>query len=240
MAEAVAAAHDLTPIQAKVMLSLGQPEPMRCLADELGCDPSNVTSLVDKLEERGLLTRAGAKEDRRVKVLAATAAGTKLREALSSALFGSVPGLDALTTSQVADLRHLLGKMCAANEAAEAIDGVRVGTAKSDPEIQKKLTASNANAPFNLKGIKRLQSQPPNEDELTTALAAKLKLPIRSRTPIGEKAEMPALFTTPSMRPHVSMPAWMIFCSRSLVSTRLGAPSAQVLMVLARPASALP
>jgi DNA-binding MarR family transcriptional regulator len=126
--EAVAASHDLTPIQAKVILSLGQPEPMRCLADELGCDPSNVTALVDKLEERGLLSRAGAKEDRRVKVLAATAAGSKLREALSSALFGSVPGLDALTTSQVADLRHLLGKMCAANEAAEAADGVRVGT----------------------------------------------------------------------------------------------------------------
>ena len=126
--EAVAAAHDLTPIQAKVILSLGQPEPMRCLADELGCDPSNVTALVDKLEERGLLTREGAKEDRRVKVLAATTSGTKLREALSGDLFGSVPGLDALTPSQVADLKHLLGKMCAAEELAEATDAVRAGT----------------------------------------------------------------------------------------------------------------
>lgn len=57
------------------------------------------------------------------------------------------------------------------DECEEAY-GVRAGTAKSDPEIQRKLTASNANAPFNLKGIKRLQSQPPNEDELTTALAS--------------------------------------------------------------------
>lgn len=117
--EAVAASHDLTPIQAKVILSLGQPEPMGCLANELGCDPSNVTSLVDRLEERGLLSRAGAKEDRRVKVLAPTSAGSKLREALSADLFGDVPGLDSLTPAQVSDLQRLLGKMCASGDSVE-------------------------------------------------------------------------------------------------------------------------
>ncbi|MBL8613615.1 MAG: C1 family peptidase [Myxococcales bacterium] len=50
--------------------------------------------------------------------------------------------------------------------------GVRVGTAKSDPEIQKKLTAAEKNAPFGLRTIKRLTTQPPNEDEIVTALAS--------------------------------------------------------------------
>ena len=110
--EEVAAAHDLSPIQAKVILSLGQPEPLGCLAQELGCDPSNVTSLVDRLEERGLLTRAGSRDDRRVKVLEATAAGTQLRQALSNALFGDVPGMSSLSPAQVSELRRALGALC--------------------------------------------------------------------------------------------------------------------------------
>jgi DNA-binding MarR family transcriptional regulator len=114
--EAVAAAHDLTPIQAKVILSLGQPEPMGCLALELGCDPSNVTSLVDRLEERGLLTRAGARDDRRVKVLEATEKGRQLREALSLGLFGHVPGMESLTADQMGDLRRALASLCGSGE----------------------------------------------------------------------------------------------------------------------------
>lgn len=110
--ESVAASHDLTPIQAKVILSLGQPEPLGCLAQELGCDPSNVTSLVDRLEERGLLTRAGAREDRRVKVLEATEKGRHLREALSNSLFGHVPGMESLSPEQMASLRGALAVLC--------------------------------------------------------------------------------------------------------------------------------
>lgn len=110
--EQVAAAFDLSPIQAKVILSLGQPEPLGCLAQELGCDPSNVTSLVDRLEERGLLARAGSREDRRVKVLEATQAGMQLREGLSNALFGDVPGMSLLTPEQVTELRRALAVLC--------------------------------------------------------------------------------------------------------------------------------
>ena len=39
---------------------------MRTLADRLGLDPANLTGVVDKLEERGLVTRQPHPQDRRV------------------------------------------------------------------------------------------------------------------------------------------------------------------------------
>ena len=49
------------------------------LAGTLACDASNVTGLVDRLESRGLVRRRPSVEDRRVKVLALTPAGSRLR-----------------------------------------------------------------------------------------------------------------------------------------------------------------
>src|SRR5882724_7396050 len=102
--ESVAKSHALTPVQAKVVLFLGEPGPMRCLSDVLGCDPSNITGVVDRLEERGLLTRHEGASDRRMKLLKPTPAGRKLRETLESALFKDVPGMNKLTKAQVADV----------------------------------------------------------------------------------------------------------------------------------------
>ena len=110
--ESVAKAHDLTPVQAKVVLFLGEPGPMRCVADDLGCDPSNITGVVDRLEERGLLTRHEGSPDRRMKLLKPTAAGRKLRETLEAALFKDVPGMDRLTRAQVGEVRAALAKLC--------------------------------------------------------------------------------------------------------------------------------
>ena len=42
---------------------------MRHLASLLKCDPSNVTFLVDRLEERGLVERQTDPADRRVKLV---------------------------------------------------------------------------------------------------------------------------------------------------------------------------
>jgi DNA-binding MarR family transcriptional regulator len=78
---ALAAQFDLTPIQAMALRSLDpdRPLPMNLLAENLVCDPSNVTGIVDKLEARGLLERQAAEHDRRVKMLAVTAKGARLR-----------------------------------------------------------------------------------------------------------------------------------------------------------------
>src|SRR6476660_4466730 len=59
--------------------AVGEAMPMRDLADRLHCDPSNVTFLADRLEERGLIERRPDLSDRRVKLLALTTAGLAVR-----------------------------------------------------------------------------------------------------------------------------------------------------------------
>ena len=71
----------LSPIQCHVLhlIEPDQPTPMNRLAEALSCDASNVTGLVDRLESRGLIERRASTDDRRVKVLNLTAAGSRLR-----------------------------------------------------------------------------------------------------------------------------------------------------------------
>src|SRR5258707_15155506 len=81
---AVCAEFDLTPMQGHALRTLDPERPlaMSTLAQELVCDASNVTGIVDKLESRGLIARQGAEGDRRIKMLAVTEKGTELREQL--------------------------------------------------------------------------------------------------------------------------------------------------------------
>lgn len=80
--EAVASAFELTTQQmfALRQLSNDRPLPMSALATSLGCDASNVTSIVDKLESRGFVERRSSGQDRRVKALVMTAAGVALQK----------------------------------------------------------------------------------------------------------------------------------------------------------------
>jgi DNA-binding MarR family transcriptional regulator len=83
-----------------------RPMSRRELAERLHCDPSNVTFLVDRLEERRLVTRAPAASDRRVRTLTLTPAGTEVRKRLiatiaDSAIFSGLTGAQA---RQLADL----------------------------------------------------------------------------------------------------------------------------------------
>lgn len=74
----------LTPTQglALRLLDPRTPMAMNALADNLVCDASNVTGVVDKLEGRGLIERKPAETDRRVKMLAVTEKGRELRKKL--------------------------------------------------------------------------------------------------------------------------------------------------------------
>jgi len=74
----------LTPTQglALRLLDPQMPMAMNALADDLVCDASNVTGVVDKLEARGLIERKAAEHDRRVKMLAVTEKGRELRKKL--------------------------------------------------------------------------------------------------------------------------------------------------------------
>lgn len=75
---------------ARTLLALGAPEPMHDLADHLACDPSHITGIADRLEERGLVRRVVGR-DRRVKLLELTEAGEAMREQVGAAVAASSP-----------------------------------------------------------------------------------------------------------------------------------------------------
>lgn len=81
---AIAAEFDLSPTQVHVLrlLEPGKAVPMGRLAGGLGCDASNITGVVDRLEARGLVQRQAAERDRRVKVLVVTERGLDVRRRL--------------------------------------------------------------------------------------------------------------------------------------------------------------
>src|SRR6476661_1266944 len=76
--ESVAAEYQLTGAQARVLTLLArEPLPMRRIAEQLKCEPSNITGIVDRLQARGLVERRSDPADRRVKLAAATDTGTE-------------------------------------------------------------------------------------------------------------------------------------------------------------------
>lgn len=90
-------------------MSPGTPLSRGALAERLQCDPSNVTFLVDRLEERGLVERVTVATDRRVKAVALTAAGAATRDRLiQSAATSTV--FARLTPEEQVQLADLLAR----------------------------------------------------------------------------------------------------------------------------------
>ena len=89
--------------------AVGEAVPMRDLADRLQCDPSNVTFLAVRLEERGLIERRPDLSDRRVKLLALTTAGLAVRTRIVQAAATRSP-LARLSPADQQRLRRLLDK----------------------------------------------------------------------------------------------------------------------------------
>ncbi|MGH9534414.1 MAG: MarR family winged helix-turn-helix transcriptional regulator [Terriglobales bacterium] len=75
---------DITGAQAELLYCLDakRASPMVALAEALECNASNVTGIIDKLEARGLIERRQGTADRRVKMVALTKAGQRLRARL--------------------------------------------------------------------------------------------------------------------------------------------------------------
>jgi DNA-binding MarR family transcriptional regulator len=105
-----AAEFDLSGPQVKVLLALqlGESIPMRALAGRLHYDSSNLTGLVDQLEERGAVVRLPDPGDRRVKAIAITEDGLRLRAAFWQRTVGDAGVLKSLDEQQMATLRDLL------------------------------------------------------------------------------------------------------------------------------------
>ena len=107
----LAAQHKLTAVQAKVLLLL-PPDgamTMRAIAGQLQYDASNLTGVVDRLEEAGAVRRQPHPSDRRAKGVVLTAEGQRLRRAFWDRLTSNTGPLGRLNDRELVSLRRLLG-----------------------------------------------------------------------------------------------------------------------------------
>lgn len=98
-------------VMAFTRLDPTDPRPMSELAGAMRCDASYITSIVDRLEERGYVERRPAAHDRRVKELAVTASGAVVRERAMAPLREAPPCFGALAEDDQRALRDLLRKV---------------------------------------------------------------------------------------------------------------------------------
>ncbi|MCM6777639.1 MarR family transcriptional regulator [Nocardia sp. CDC159] len=114
--------HGLTLTQAKLLLALNEPpgeQPMRALAAQLACDPSNLTGVADRMEARGLVRRTVNPSDRRVKYLAATEEGRALADGIRAAQVRTYKALAELTGEEELLLEGMLERLVPKLEARE-------------------------------------------------------------------------------------------------------------------------
>ena len=97
-----------TQAHALRLLDRERPMPMSTLAAKLFCDASNVTGIADRLESRGLIERRSAESDRRVKGLALTAAGERMRDRVHELMSEPPEAIAALPASDQRALRDIL------------------------------------------------------------------------------------------------------------------------------------
>jgi DNA-binding MarR family transcriptional regulator len=105
----------LTPPAFGTVRFLDRPRTMSEIAAVLHCDNSNVTGIVDVLEEKGLATRQPSTADRRVKLIALTAEGRKVRSRLTRAVEKPPAWVEGLAA---ADRRALVEILSRAGEPA--------------------------------------------------------------------------------------------------------------------------
>jgi DNA-binding MarR family transcriptional regulator len=108
---AMAQEFELAPQQMIALRMLGAgPRKMSELADALFCDNSNVTGIVDRLEERGLVTREAATGDRRVKLLVLTKDGERMRVEITKRMAEPPPPIASLSEKDQRALRDILNR----------------------------------------------------------------------------------------------------------------------------------
>ena len=114
--ERIATELELTGMQAFALYLLEEPMPMGELAVRMGCDNSNVTGIVDRLESRGLIERRPAPDDRRIRLLVLSPAGEKLRARGLELFAAPPPGIASLSKAEQRTLQELLEKALAAEQ----------------------------------------------------------------------------------------------------------------------------
>ena len=112
----VAQSVGLTPGHMRALLAIEprEPKPMGALADALHCDASNITWLVDRLEERGYVERRADRNDRRVRAIVLTVPGERVRAQLHARLYEPPPEFELLSTAELDALVRMLRRIAPA------------------------------------------------------------------------------------------------------------------------------
>jgi DNA-binding MarR family transcriptional regulator len=100
----------LRPASMGALRALDRPRTMSEIAAVLHCDNSNVTGIVDGLEEKGLAAREPAPADRRVKLIALTAEGRRVRTRLTRAVEKPPAWVERLSEADRRALVEILGR----------------------------------------------------------------------------------------------------------------------------------
>jgi len=100
----------LRPATMGALRTLDRPRTMSEVATALHCDNSNVTGIVDGLEEKGLATREPSPQDRRVKLISLTAEGRRVRAKLVRAVEKPPAWVEGLAESDRRALAEILGR----------------------------------------------------------------------------------------------------------------------------------
>ncbi len=102
---------DMTNTDLWALRSIEGPMPMKDLAHCMNYDPSYVTVVADRLEERQLIERQPHPSDRRVKMLALTAKGERLKQTLPERIWSDTTMFSALSDAQSQQLLDLLTRL---------------------------------------------------------------------------------------------------------------------------------
>ena len=108
----VAAEFALSEPQCHVLrlVEPGAAVPMRQLVGSLGCDASNVTGIVDRLETRGLVQRTACPRDRRIRMVRLTPRGAEMRARIVARMAEPPEPIAALPADDLAALCTILGR----------------------------------------------------------------------------------------------------------------------------------
>jgi len=112
----IAAAFGLNPGAMHALLTLDPdaPQSMSTLAGSWKCDASNVTWLVDRLEEHGLAERRAHPTDRRVRTVALTRKGVRVRAEIEAKLYEAPDFMRDLSARDLDTLYRILSKIAPA------------------------------------------------------------------------------------------------------------------------------
>ncbi|MDA0635922.1 MarR family transcriptional regulator [Nonomuraea sp. MCN248] len=108
--EAAAAELSLTSAQACLLGRLDERRGMGALAEELGCDASNITQIVARLEALGLVTREPHPRDRRARLVARTSRGDEINRRFAAAFTFARTAVGRLSPDEQDQLTALLRK----------------------------------------------------------------------------------------------------------------------------------